>query len=121
MLLVPQAGARTWGYALYSHQPHEPLYPLSVDWMALVIEPCSYLAAAVKRRMCVLLINQAHQVQVLSALLSRSRLVIPARPVQPDQLTLALNTHFRMTRLYALPPVVNGHCQIFFSTSPAPF
>ena len=78
MLLVPQAGTWTWGYALYSHQPHESLYPLSVDWMAFVIEPCSYLAAAVKRRTRVLFINQAHQVQVLSTFLSRSYLVIPA-------------------------------------------
>ena len=49
MLLVPQAGAWAWGYALYSHQPHESLYPFSVDWMTFVIEPRSYLAAAVKR------------------------------------------------------------------------
>lgn len=118
MLLVPQAGTWHWRNALYSHQSHEPLYSLPVGWIAFIIQLGCYLTTAVKRCTCILLINQVHQVQIFRVFLSRRGLVIPTRPVQSDQLTLSLNAHLWMIRLYAPPLIVNGHCLIFFSTSP---
>src|SRR5208282_3862612 len=98
---------------LQSHQSHQTLCPLAVD-----AEHLGHLPAAVARRLQVLLVDPTHPLQILRRLADRS--VIPARPIQAQQLALPTHTQPRKPRLDALPLEVNRVGQLFFSATPPP-
>ena len=60
------------------HLLHQPAYPFRVDRVYLLAEPPTHPPDSVKRRPCVLLVDQPHQSQILDRF--RFRLVIPSRP-----------------------------------------
>jgi hypothetical protein len=70
-----------------AHLSQEPGHPLVVHLLALSTQPGRHLLDAIKRRSRVLLIQQAHQQQIL--LTFWDRLVIIAGTCQATQLTLS--------------------------------
>src|SRR5260370_35671501 len=80
---------RTPGCRIYLVQPpppDPPAYPFRIHRVSLLAEPPTHLPDPVKRRPCVLLVDQPHQSQILPRL--RFRLVIPPRPRNPRQAAL---------------------------------
>lgn len=79
---------------LQAHQPHQPSDSFAIDFVALCGEPNSHFPSPVERTLCVLLVDQAHQLQVLGRFLSG--LIIIARTSEPEQLTLTSDAQRRM-------------------------
>jgi hypothetical protein len=73
--------------SLQSHLLHQALDPLVVDGIALAAQMGRHARPAVEWRAQILLVNEAHQLQVLGRF--SGRLVVPGRTVQPQQFTLA--------------------------------
>lgn len=116
-----QVALRT--HSLDSHLAHQALNTLMVDRMALSTQPSRHPGRSIKGKARVLLIDEAHQLQVKRALQRRTVIVAGAR--YPQQLTLPHDTQPRVVRLDDLASIVNGALQIFFfnhslSTSSCP-
>ncbi len=88
---------------LYAHQSHQTPDPFAVDPTALPAEMSRHRPAAVGRCFQVLLVDEAHQFQILD--FNRSRFVVKRGPVEAQQLTLAGNARlasFRFDHLFFL-------------------
>ena len=81
---------------LYAHQSHQTLDPFAVDLTALPAEMPGHRAAAVCRCFQVLLVDEAHQLQILD--FNRLWLVVKRGPVEAQQLTLAGNARLASFR-----------------------
>lgn len=88
------AGVRPWHGAFEPHEAHKSLNALAVDGIALAPEPLSHLARAEEGRAQVLLVDKAHEPQVLRALPARR--VIVAGAGQPEKIALANDGKPRM-------------------------
>ena len=75
---------------LQSHQAHQSLHALMIDLVAgFSVQAGRHLWHAIKRRAQILLVDQAHQMQVERALWDR--LVIVSCTVQTHEFALAAN------------------------------
>ena len=96
-----------------SHQPQQlPAHSLAIDRMTVLAQPGRHFQHAVKWRSCVLLIEQAHEEQVLGAL--PSRFVVETRAGKPDQLALAADADRIIVRLDQSPLPISRAAQLFF-------
>src|SRR5215467_15706569 len=83
MLSMPLAQARLRIDRLNPHQSHQPPDPLGIDQFAFVLsQPTGHFLNAIEGALRVLLIDQAHQAQVLRTLCRR--LIVIARSGQPQ-------------------------------------
>ena len=104
---------------LQSHQTHEALDSFAVHVPALVfIQPAHDSAAAQERFFGVFLVDQLHQLEILSGL--GHGLIVVAGPSQTKQLALPGDAELSVSRLNEGSKVVLKGGQIFFSTSPTP-
>ncbi len=78
------------------HRPHQPLSALAID-----AQYFGHLAAAVKRRSQILLVDRAHQRQVLLRLAGRP--VIPRAVRKPYQRALPYDRELLVVRFDASP------------------
>ena len=83
MAFVSQACTRLRRNSNDTHCTHQALYTFPVNLMALCLQSCRHLTASVKRRSSILLVNQLHDVQVLSTFLCRVSLVVPTGSIKP--------------------------------------
>ena len=97
---------------LQAHDAHQPLHPLAVDRLPLPDQPGGQLPAAVKRVGRVLLVDEPHQPQVLGRL--TRRLVVQARPVQPEQLALPADAQLGVADLDQGTQSLSRVRQLFF-------
>lgn len=81
------AGMRLWVDCFYAHQSHQPLNAFTVDLTALSAEMSRHRPAAVGWRFHVLLVNQAHQLQVFG--FNPRRLVVERGPAYVQKLALS--------------------------------
>ena len=72
-----------------AHQAHQTLHSLAVDLLSLIGQHDGHPTTSEEWRLEILLVDPPHQPQILDRLLRR--LVVEARPVEPQQLALATN------------------------------
>ena len=88
MLRMRAAGVRLGVDRLDAHQPHQPLDAFAVDPAAMLApEMPDHRTAAVEGGFQVLLVNQAHQLQVIG--IDRLRGIVERRAAQCQQLALS--------------------------------
>jgi hypothetical protein len=80
--------------------------------MALVTQPGGHTQHPIKGATRLLLIEQAHQLQILRTLVHR--LVVQACAVHPKQLALPPHADLCVVRFDPLPPLVKRVVQLFF-------
>ena len=95
-----------------AHQTQQASNSFVIDLMTLRLQPGCHAPNAVERCQRVLLIEQAHQLQVLLAL--RLRLIIEACARQPDQLALPGKAQAFVRRLNQQPFFFSRTSQLFF-------
>ena len=83
-----------------------------IDPVALLLQPGRHAANAVEGRARILLIEQAHQQQVL--VIIGLWLIIEATARQAEQLTLAAQAEFSMADFDQLPLLISRADQLFF-------
>ena len=98
VLRMGTAGVRLGVDRLDAHQSHQPLDAFAVDRAALSAKMPRHRAAAVDRCFQVLLVDQAHEFQILGA--NRARRIVERGPAQPQQLALAGDARLAWFRLY---------------------
>ena len=84
---------------------HQPLNAFTIHLVALPTQVSRHLARAIKRCDEILLIDQAHQLQILTALLSR--LKVESGTIESHQLTLPAYTQVWMLGLDQLALLFN--------------
>jgi site-specific DNA recombinase len=79
---------------LQTHQPHQALHPFVVHQQFPAAQIGRHAGPTVERRPGVLLIDQAHQIQIELGLAHRR--IVPRRAVEPQQLTLSTQADLRV-------------------------
>src|SRR5439155_8330608 len=110
-----QAGSRLGIDGFQTHQLQQPPHAFTFHWVALRLQPGRHLPRSVEWRPCVLLIEHAHQHQVLLAFWYR--FVIVTRPCESQQFALLGNAQFCMLWLNQRSFRLNAVLLIFFPTS----
>ena len=95
-----------------SHLPHQPRHPLRIDGVPPLTSPRRHPAYAVKWGGGVLLIEQAHQQQVLRVFPQRP--VIESRACSPESRTLPSDTQLWVGQFDQRPLLLNRHDPLFF-------
>src|SRR3990172_9527263 len=113
MLRMRLAGMRTGQRRLQPHDLHQPRHPLVIRTAPLRIEPPRHARHAVERRLQILLVDAAHQPQVLRRLASVGG-VVHARAGDLQQRALPRNREMRMTVFYPCSTFLHGCEESFF-------
>jgi site-specific DNA recombinase len=116
VLRVRLAGVGPLVNRLQPHCPQQPPGPLGVDFVPQAAQVGRHPQHTVARRPRVLLVQQAHQREVLRAFARRA--VVQAGAVQAQQLALPADAEPRVLRIDQPPPRGYGlACDFFFSQS----
>lgn len=95
-----------------AHHLRQPPHSMAPHLAPLAVQPVHPLAASIEGALCIYLVDERHQPQVLRIL--AARLVIQPRPVHAQQFTLTPQTDFAVAEVHQLAPPLSRADQHFF-------
>jgi hypothetical protein len=104
VIRVWTAGLPFWVYGFQPHETHQPLYTLTVDFVAQPPQMVPHGAAAPCRRFEILFIDKFHQFQVYG--LYRSLFIVIGGPIDIQQMALSGYTQILMGRIDHFLPLI---------------